>query len=163
MIRIEDNRKSIANGLSEFCKCTVVMANQTAAVPDRPYISFTITTPAVTNNGTYGRYPDYTERKPIKQIWSITTHAEDADEAFRLALMACDWFDNLGTDYLLENDVIVERLTDITNRDNLLTSAYEYRCGFDITFTFMNIVKPQRGVIETTGFKNNSYIKKEEI
>lgn len=155
MIRIEDNRKTIANGLAKACGCTVVMANQTTAVPDRPYISFTITTPIVANGGTYGRYADYTERKPIKQIWSFTTQTENADEALRLAVAAYDWFDNLGKDYLFAEDVIVERLSNITNRDTLITSAYEYRCGFDVTFTFMSIVKPERGVIETTGMKNN--------
>lgn len=153
MIRIEDNRRAIANGLAAACECAVVMANQTVAVPDRPYISFTITTPLVANNGTYGRYADYTERKPIKQRWSFTTQTEDADEAFRLALTAYDWFDNLGKEYLFSNDVIVESMTDVTNRDTLLTSAYEYRCGFDVTFTFMNIVKPEQEVIETVETK----------
>lgn len=153
MINHKAIRETIAEGLAAYCGCKVIMANQTAEAPKRPYISFTITTAMVANNGTYGVHKDGTERKPVKQIWSFTVQSESSDEAQELANMAYDWFDNLGTEYLNERDVIVETLTNITNRDNLLTSMYEYRCGFDVTFTFMNVVTPNRDVIETAEIK----------
>lgn len=153
MIKHEAIREAIVDGMSEYCGCKVIMANQTAEAPKRPYISFTITTPIVANNGTYGVHRDGTERKPVKQIWSFTTQTANPGEALELANTAYDWLDNLGTEYLNNHDIVVETLTNITNRDNLLTSMYEYRCGFDVTFTFMNVVTPNYGVIETAEIK----------
>lgn len=146
------HRRAIVNGLTEYLGIPVVMANQTAAVPKRPYVSFTITTPMVTNNGTYGVYKDYSEGKPFKQIWSFTVQAEQPEEADEFVYLAYDWIDNLGAEYLYNNDVIVERVENITNRDTFLTNAYEYRRGFDVVFTFMNVVGPDRGEIKTFSY-----------
>jgi len=51
-----------------------------------------------------------------------------------IAQKAKDWLDNVGNTYLNDNDIIVSRVTAITNRDNILTIDYEYRNGFDCVF-----------------------------
>ena len=133
-------RAAIVKLLSDNISCGVVLANQTAHIPQHPYISFTITTPLVANNGSYGRYDDGINRKEVKQIWSFTTHSKTHDEAFTLAMKAHNLFDTFtGRDILhQEYGISIEWIGDITNRDTLLTNFYEYRCGFDVTFTMFD-------------------------
>jgi hypothetical protein len=131
-------RCAVVNGLQEYIGCNVIMANQAVTVPKHPYISFTVTTPIVSNNGTYGRYTDGMNRKLVKQIWSFTSQTSDADEAVMLIHKAHDYFDSIGREFLKSNGIVVESLGNITNRDTLLTVMYEYRCGFDVTFTLLD-------------------------
>lgn len=138
MINIAKVRETVTDLLQSYISCVVVQANQTAHVPKHPYVSFTITTPMAANNGTYGRYDDDVNRKPIKQIWSLTSHSDNSDEAFTLACRAHNFLDAIGNTKFKENGITVEMLGNVTNRDTLLTTFYEYRCGFDVTFTMMD-------------------------
>lgn len=138
MIKYKSIRETIVEGLKGYLGCEVVLANQTVPMPEYPYVSFTVTTPKGANQGTYGYYADGIYRKPIKQIWSITVQSATPDEATELADKAHDYFGCLSKDYLQKNDIVVEKVGDITNRDNLLTYQYEYRSGFDITFVIMD-------------------------
>lgn len=138
MIDFKNIRTVIADALAEYTGCPVVMANQTAHIPKYPYISFTVTTPARSNNGTYGAYSDGVYKKPINQIWSFTAQSGAPDEAQELALKAHNYFDYIGIEHLKENGIVVSRLGDITNRDSLLSVNYEYRNGFDVTFGLMD-------------------------
>lgn len=137
MIDYKKLRCIIVDLLKEHTGVEVVLANQTAHQPEYPYISFTITSPMIANNGTYGRYSDGYDRKSVKQIWSITAQAETTDKAAIIAQKAFDFFDHFR-EVLAENQIVVVRLGNITNRDNFLTINYEYRCGFDVTFGLMN-------------------------
>ncbi|MDO5397061.1 MAG: hypothetical protein Q4G33_03945 [bacterium] len=137
MIDYEKIRNTVVDLLKQYTGVEVVLANQAAHIPERPYISFTITSPMIANNGTYGRYSDGFDRKPVKQIWSITSHTETTDEAAVIAQKAFDFFERFY-EVLAEHEIVVVRLGNITNRDTFLTVDYEYRCGFDVTFGLMN-------------------------
>ena len=131
----------IAKGLKDYLQCPVIRSNQTQEPPAYPYCSYTITTLMSQNNGTYGEYEDGTQAKPVKQIWSITIQSDDDAESVALAVKAREWFDNIGTTYMNDRNVIVEAVGGITNRDNLITVNYEYRKGFDLTFWLLDIIE----------------------
>lgn len=137
MINYGKIRNTVVDLLKRHTGVEVVLANQAAHIPKYPYISFTVTSPIIANTGTYGRYDDGFDRKPVKQVWSITAQAESTDEAAIIAQKAYDFFDRFH-DILAEYEIVVVRLGNINNRDNFLTVNYEYRCGFDVTFGFMN-------------------------
>lgn len=158
MIDIENMKNVIPKGLSDFLGCIVIRSNQNKEPPAYPYVSYTITTLASANNGTYEEHEDGTTRKLLKQTWSITAQSDKDSESVNLALKAREWLDYSGRVYLRSNGVVVQSVTDITNRDNVLTVEYEYKNGFDVVFylfdeTENNINKS--GVVEDLDLKYN--------
>lgn len=143
MIDFEQVKKIIVKALREYLGCDVVLANQTAPIPKYPYVSFSVTTPLVANRGTWGRCADGADRKQIEQIWSITVQSNNAGESVNMCLKAYDWLDNIGTQFLNDNNIVVQRLENITNRDNLLSVGYEYRNGFDVVFSLMDEISEE--------------------
>lgn len=141
MISIKEIQTAIVDGLQEVVKCPVIMANQVSPVPKYPYLSFTITSLVVSNAKTWSVDAGGTFFKPLSQIWSITIQSDKVMESNMLALAAYNWFSQTGNRYLSDNDIVVERVGNITNRDNLLSVEYEYRLGFDVTFSLMHISK----------------------
>lgn len=140
MIDYDNMRQVIAKGLSVYLGCPVIRSNQNAEPPAYPYVSYTITTPMSENKGTYEEYEDGTAKQNFVQVWSITILSEDDTQSVELAVKARGWFDFVGTVYLNDNDVIVQTVGSITNRDNVLTIEYEYRKGFDVFFNIADIV-----------------------
>lgn len=162
MIDYEKLRETVATGLSKYLGCPVVRSNQNESPPDYPYLSYTVTALIKENKGTYGIYVDengaQTERKPFVQTWSVTALSNNNAESVVLAVKAHEWLDYVGRVYLSDNDVIVQSVGGITNRDNFLTTEYEYRNGFDVTFWLMNEVKnTSEEVIETADLKQIDY------
>lgn len=160
MIDVEKLKKVVASGLKEYLGCKVIRTNQNTEPPAYPYVSYTITTLASANNGTYEEYADGTTRKQLTQTWSITAQSNKESESVNLALKAREWLDYAGRVYLKDNGVIVQSVTNITNRDNILTVEYEYKNGFDVVFylfdeTENNINKS--GVIEEAKLTYKEY------
>lgn len=113
----------------------------------------------IVNNGTYGEFVENDTmiyRKEFQQVWSFTVQSDDDIESKILALKAYDFFDNVGTTILNENSAVVQKLSNITNRDNILTIEYEYRNGFDVTFAFMNEITTETEEINDFKFNYNS-------
>ena len=153
MIDYENIRLVVAKGLKEYCKCPVIRSNQNEKPPEYPFISYTVTTLMSQNNGTYGEYEDGAERKPFTQTCSISALSKDNTESVTLACKAREWLDRVGRTYLNENNVIVQTVGSVTNRDNFLTIDYEYKNGFDVVFWLYDTIKEmaeQDGYIETT-------------
>lgn len=147
-------RKTVIKGLRDFLKVEVIKENQNAEPPNYPYISYNVITLESSNNGTYGVYKDGVERLPVKQTWSINIMAEDDAESIMLASKARDFFNLYGTQYLNDNEVIVESVTGITNRDNLISIDYEYKNGFDVVFWCMSECKRDIEVIESINIED---------
>lgn len=95
------------------------------------------------NNGTYEEYENGMRRKSFTQTISFTAIAETDIESVHYAIKAHDWLDNVGTHYLNDNDVIVETIGNITNRDNVLTIGYLYMNGFDIFLRLYNVIEDE--------------------
>ena len=155
MVDIESLREVVVTGLKEYLGCPVIKSNQNAPAPDYPYCSYTITTVASENNGTYGEYEDGVSRKGVNTVWSITVQSDDNSESVTLANKAREWLDYVGTVYLNDNGVIVQAVTSITNRDNILTSEYEYRNGFDCFFWCYDTVEISVDTIDTVQIDNS--------
>ncbi len=134
MIDTDYLQKTVASGLKKYLNCPVIRSNQTAKLPKYPFVTFTITTPASENRGTYGEYDDDTARKPCIQTWSITAHSDNYAESLELANKARTWLDYSGVGYLNDNGVIVQSVGQIADRSNLLTVGYQYSQGFDCFF-----------------------------
>lgn len=160
MFDFDKARATIATGLSAYLNCPVIRSNQNAIPPPYPYVSYSITTLMSENKGTYGVYSDGIDRKPFIQTWSITVLSNDNSECMTLVCKARDWLDHVGTVYLNDNKVICQSVGSISNRDNFLTTDYEYRNGFDVKFWFMNEVtnpKEINGIIETATITQEEY------
>lgn len=162
MIDYENIRLVIAKGLKEYLKCPVIRSNQNSEPPAYPFVSYTITTLMSENKGTYGEYEDGTARKPFTQVWSISALSNDNAESVMLACKAREWFDKIGTTYLNDNDVIVQSVGSVTNRDNVISVEYEYKNGFDIELWLYDTAKSSiedTGMIEEVEIKmNDEYI-----
>lgn len=152
MIDLQGTGSVIVKGLKDYLSIPVIRSNQTGEPPPYPYMSYTITSLAADNNGTWGKYEDEKDRKPMTQTWSITVQSDQASEAMELAVKAHDWLDRIGTVQLNDSHVIVQSLTGITNRDNMITIEYEYRNGFDMVLWLLSEAEStinQTGTIET--------------
>jgi len=157
LIDLNGIRETVVKGLKNYLSIPVVRSNQTGKPPRYPYLSYTITSLLSENNGTWGKYEDGKDRKPALQTWSITVQSDDSAEAMELAIKARDWLEHTGTVYLNDNHVIVQSLSGISNRDNLLTIEYEYRNGFDVVFWFLSETD---GTEETAEYIETAEIKR---
>ena len=119
------------------------MANQTSPVPPYPYVSYTIITPVKASGGTYCIEKDGTHHKTLKQVWSFTVQSDSDIESKLLALRMFDWFSLIGRVDIEDNGIIAESVSDVSNRDNLLTIEYEYRNGLDVTFALTHTISEE--------------------
>lgn len=145
MIDFEKMRLTVAKSIKEHLQIPVIRTNQNAAPPKYPYIGYTVTTLMKTNNGTYGEFIENIDGKSVKfyrkefqQVWSFTAYSNDDLQSKTLAMQLYDYLDKIGALQLAEQGIVIQRIENITNRDNLLTTDYEYRNGFDVTFAYMN-------------------------
>lgn len=149
MINQKKIESTIVRGLQDYLGCPVILANQHSPAPAYPYVSFTVTSPKTTNNGTYGTAYDGVSFKNIKQNWSFTSQSNDDDQCNEIALKAHDWFSQIGIVLLSDNNIHVNSVKDINNRDNLITIQYEYRRGFDVVFDVMDVIEYEFETIES--------------
>lgn len=150
MFDYDNLRKTVVQGLNKYLNIPIIRSNQANISPSYPYLSYTITMPIKANKGTYGVYADNKERIPVTQVWSLTIQSDNYDETLKLTNRAWEWLSRTGTVYLNDNGVIVQSVTSITNRDNMITVEYEYRQGFDVEFwSFDTIENPNMEFINT--------------
>lgn len=150
MVDIERLREIVASGLRNYVGCPFIRSNQNVEPPKYPYAVYTITTVATENRGTYEEWEDGVARKTVNTVLSITVRSNDNTESVTLANKAREWLDYVGTTHLNDNGVIVQSVTAITNRDNVLTIDYEYANGFDCFFTCCDeVVMPEVATIDS--------------
>lgn len=134
MIDLYAMRQTIATGLREAIGVPVIRSSQTATAPPYPYVSYTVTTPASANNGTWQQHPDGIDRQMVRSIWSFSFLSADYDESMMLASKARTWLTHTGRVWLSDHGVTVQSCTDINNRDSILAVEYERKNGFDAVF-----------------------------
>lgn len=143
-------RDTVPEGLSTYLGIPVILSNQNKKPPNYPYLTYTVTTLAGENNGTYGEWDDGIDRLSVLQTWSISSLAETEVESIMYANKAREWLVHVGRQYLNDRGVIVQRATAIGNRDNVLTVEYERKNGFDVVFCVDDEVeRPDNGSIDT--------------
>lgn len=139
MIDQERINRLLTEKLKKETGCEVVKSNlANAPIPDYPYISFTILN-TDTGKGTYS-LSEGQRYIPLTQTWSFTVQSDQDNEAQLAAMKAKDWLEEQGRTCLNDNGIVVQSVGAITNRDTLLTIAYEYRKGFDAVLSIMNVV-----------------------
>lgn len=161
MIEHRQNEIIICDGLQSALStaervCTVVFANQTAPIPPYPYVSYTITQAVTKNNKGYCIDNEGNRYKEISQVWSLTVHSDDDVDAMNIAVKAYDWLSIISNTYLEDNNIIVQGISGINNRDNLISIEYEHCYGFDVTFNILN-------KIDSTKFDNDGTIERVNI
>lgn len=152
-------RDVVCKGIKEYCGLPIIRSGQNAPAPDYPYISYTVTTLMSENNGTYSIKNDKVY-KEVTQTWSITIIADNYNTCIEKAMLVRNWLDFNGRMYLTDNDVVVQQITAITTRDNMLTVDYEFRCGFDVIFSCFDEIGDDREYIETIETENDSELPK---
>lgn len=140
MIDHENIQVTIIKGLREYLGCPVIRSNQNVNPPKYPYLSYTMTIPQSQNKGTWQEHEDGVKRKAITITWSITSLSDNSSESVMLANKARDWLDQVGTEFLNDNNVIIQSVGAVRNRDNFLTTEYEYRNGFDIVIWAYDVI-----------------------
>lgn len=148
MIDHRKNELVIVEGLKAYLTtderpCEVVRQNQVADTPAYPYVSYTVTTPASEDKGTYSEAEDGTLYKSVLQTWSFTAQSDDQEEAMAIAFRVYDYFSAVGVTYLADNKITVRRVRDITSRDSVISMQYEYRNGLDVTFGLLYLITPE--------------------
>lgn len=141
MFDYDGMRAIVATGLKKYLGCPVVRSNQNEQPPKYPFISYTVTQLMSENKGTYGSYEDGKDRKHFTQTWSVSALSADNTESVTLAIKAREWLDHVGDVYLSDNGVSVQSVGAVTNRDNVLTTEYEYKNGFDVVFSIIDEVE----------------------
>ena len=134
MVNTDKIQDTVPIGLQIYTGVPIIRSNQDAEPPEMPYIVYTITTLESANNGTFGEHDDGIDRKEVTQTWSISAVAATNAESIQLANKARDWLDYVGTTYMNDRQVICQSVTDITNRDNVISVGYQYKNGFDAVF-----------------------------
>ena len=158
MIPYKHIRSVVVKGLKQYLKCPFIRFNQEGEPPAYPYGGYSVLTDKSQNNGSYGEFPDGKARKAVKHSWSITFQSDNEEEAYDLACKAKEWLDYVGTTYLNDNGVIVHSTTSVMPRDNLLTTNYEYKRGFDVFFNCFDEITSKREtgeIIERVSFESN--------
>lgn len=140
MIPYNEIQTLVASGLRDYLGVEVIRRNQSAPAPKYPFLSFAVLALASANNGTWQKHEDNKDRKLVKHSWSITSQSDDYDESVMLAVKARDWLEHTGRTWLKDQGVTVQSVTDITNRDNVLSVGYEYKNGFDVFFYAYDVV-----------------------
>lgn len=162
MIEHRQNEIIICDGLQEYLStaermCTVVFANQAAPIPPYPYVSYTITQAIVSDNRGYCIDSEGNRYRETLQTWSFTVHSDDDVEAMNIALKAYNWFSVVGKVYLNDNNIVVHKIGNVNNRDNLISIEYEHCNGFDVTFNLIDKIESKEfeyaGVIESAPVK----------
>lgn len=149
MIDLNNIREVVVTALKAYLGIEVIRSNTTAPFPKYPFVSYTIRTLLSNQPGTWGEYDDGKHRIPASQVWSITIQAKDSAESMDLTLKAYDFFCHDGCPILKDSNIVVSNVSEITNRDNLLTVGYEYKNGFDVSFGIMNETE---NTLENTGY-----------
>ena len=93
MIPFRQNEETVVNGLQAYIhakgyECPVIRANQTAPIPQYPYISYSVITPVGSDMKGYSIAEDGTRYKPLTQTWSFTVQSDDDTEAMTVAMLA---------------------------------------------------------------------------
>lgn len=146
-------RAAIVSGIHSYLNIPIIRSNQIGKIPSYPYGSYTVLSIA-DKNGTYGIYDDEYHREPMTHTWSFSFQSDDIDECIDTAINAKSWFDHVGTVYLSDNNIIVQSIGSVTNRDNLITLEYEHRAGFDVTFWgLVESSVPDNGIIEIVEYQ----------
>lgn len=141
MIDNDKLRETVVTGIKNYLQIPFIQSNQNAEPPAYPFISFTVTQLESANKGTWSEYDDGKDRQAVTQTWSISSLSDDENESITNASKAREWFDRVGRLYLKDNGVIVQSVGAITNRDNVLTTEYEYKNGFDVVFYMLSEVE----------------------
>lgn len=163
MIDQKKIESTIVNGLQDYLGCPVILANQHSPAPSYPYVSFTVTSLKTANNGAYGTEYNGVFYKHFKQRWSFTVQSDDDNQCSEITLKTYDWFSLVAVTFLSDNEIYIERLEDISNRDNLITIQYEYRRGFDVTFVIMDVIEPDFEIIESVHLGKDREIEMKNI
>lgn len=150
MIDYDKYRPAVAKGMSNYIGVPVIRSDQNAPVKAKDYLTYTITTLAGKNDGTWQKHADGIDRLMVKSIWSFNSISDRWETSVNNAMKAREWIMNVGRTALSDAGISVQSATDITNRDNILSVEYERKNGFDAVFYVFDEVSPvDDGYIET--------------
>lgn len=134
--------KSLKAGLPSY---TFIKANQSANLPDYPFVTLNILNPNVRDRdmirGTLSRENitgDDTKIKinkteTPKMVFSINCYSDKQSEVSSVLKDAINWLTFSGQQDLSDRGIIVLNNGDVQDRTNFLEVDYQYVYGFDLT------------------------------
>lgn len=161
MLDLKTIRATLFSGLSEYLEIPMIRSDQTGPAPAYPYGTGKATTPAGANNGTWQQHNDGFDRLMVRSIWSLSFLSADYDESVMLATKAREWITHTGRVWLSDRGITVQSATNITNRDNILTVAYESKHGFDVVLYVFDEVSNPSETIEQVALSDKTIFKEE--
>lgn len=161
MIDLEKIRSVVSEGMSKYIGIPIIRGNQSKRAPSHPYGTYNITTIATANNGTWQQHEDGVDRLLVRSAWSFTFISDDWYQSILYANKAREWLTHSGRVLLADNGITVQSVTEINNRDNILTVEYERKNGFDVVFYVYDEAEnpaAQNGYIESVEVDHNMTI-----
>lgn len=117
----------------------IIQSNQEGEPPETPHFIFTFITQFIAAGGQpYDVYEDAgtdliaTRIEGFNFTVSFTAISGSEEESTLMCMRLRKWFTIFGEDYLDENALVIDNISDIQNRDSF--DEDENRQGFDVTF-----------------------------
>lgn len=160
MIQHSEIRNVIVGGLSRYLSRPVVLNNNADKMENYPFMTYTVINPRLDNYGEpsiktvnrviNGQTKKMTQfQKIIEIVYSFTVISEDEDEAQDLLHQAVSFFDVFGVGDLKQGKIAVVEVSNVQNRDSLITIDYEHRLGFDVRLRVTEINEQESVYIES--------------
>jgi len=166
---IADLRNTVISLLIEYLGMPVVLSDQTSPVPPYPCGYYTIMTPyaPVGEMGSIAWTPNYDEGRTITTTrieqpyaaFSFTFCSENRregdsfvlgeDEALAFAEKAQGFFLHVGYDILSNNGIVINQVTNVSNRTSLVVDEAARRYGFDVRLRYTRVDARQDRTIGT--------------
>ena len=172
-------REAIWAGLKEHIGCPVVLADETAEMPEVPYCYYSVLAPRITSHA-FGLI-EIEERpegfirqrsEPVSATMSFTFCSQSRDvpggyiygedEALELAEKAHGFFLLNGHCIVTEHgDIVIQNVGGVTNRSGFLVTDTIRRYGFDIRFGYVRTDEMPTVTIKNPGHPHGFYMKEE--
>nr|DAL26898.1 MAG TPA_asm: tail completion protein [Caudoviricetes sp.] len=163
----------ITNGIFAYTGRLAIDTDNNNPRPDYPYYSYKITSIKTNANGE-GNYidsfpesteegfkHDYVESVELQPqvIVSFNAYSQDIAECINKISQAWDYFKHAGKKRFADENIVIVRVMNITDRTVVMGERYEYRYGFDVEFRILHTIERRSETIEEFKFNKKGNVK----
>lgn len=150
--------KAIKKQLATDTNTTIIRADQTGVVPQKPYATYKIISH---RKGTgqedisHRDEPDALIEKRVEErnaTISFNVYGTTHDNAYEVAEKLRKWFVYGGSFYLDEMNAAVVEVSDVQNRTTFLVDSYDEKYGFDVIIRYLDIDEREADYFDTVEY-----------